>query len=172
MSDPSTELLNERNRRLREALGRFLEPPHEVGSGEPALDPEKRRYLLEEAEEFYWNELEWERLTAEEQLDEGALTEMTFPGFLAFIRGLLLDEALPDAGIDPTPRPEVVREILHFLADQALELRRELDRGAEDEAAARAALTLTLRLIDLVLMRLHDLTGDEKERVTAALESG
>lgn len=54
-----------------------------------------------------------------------------------------------------------------------MELRRELDGGtAEDEAAAGASLTLTLRLIDLVLIRLHDLSGEEEEKVAAALESG
>lgn len=175
MSDPATELLDDRTRRLEEALGRSLDPPRDAAPGEPPLEADKRRYLLEEAEELYWNELEWEQLTSEEHLDEGALTELTFPGFLAFIRGLLLEETLPDAETDPTPRPEVVNDILRFLADEADRLRRELDQGAEDaeeEAASEAALRLTLRLIDLVLIQLHDLTGEEEEKVAAVLDAG
>ena len=46
--------------------------------------PEKDgAYLLETAEEFYWNDLEWEELTGEEKIDEEFLTELAFPGFLA-----------------------------------------------------------------------------------------
>lgn len=172
MSDPSTRLLNERTRRLEEALGRPLPSPEDVESESSPLEPDKRSYLLEEAEDLYWNELEWERLTAEEHLDEGAIVELTFPGFLAFIRGLLLEEALPDTGIDAIPRPSVVKEVLRFLAYRAVELREEIEQGAEDEVAAGSALTLTLSLIDVVLFRLHDLTGEEEERVAEALEAG
>ena len=51
-------------------------------------------FLREEAEDLYWNELEWEHITDEEALEEGPLTTLTFPGFLAYVRGLLLREVM------------------------------------------------------------------------------
>ena len=169
MDNRITELVNDRIQRLEEALGRSVKLPDAPPEGTERLSPEKRKYLLEEAEELYWNELEWENLTEEERLDEGALTELAFPGFLAFIRGLLLEEALPDAKADATPHPEVVADVLRFLGQRAVEFQDELARGADEEEASRFALTMTLRLMDLVLLQLQDLSPEEREEVEAEL---
>ncbi len=168
MSDRVSTLLEGRTERLEQVLGRSLEPAE--GSDDAPLTEEKKSYLLDEARDLYWNELEWENLTEEERLDGGgALTELAFPGLLAFVRGLLLDEAMPDAQAPAQPRPEVVAEILRFLAARLVELGDELDDASGEEAETmEEELAMTDRLIDLVLYELYELSESEVERVEAA----
>src|SRR5688500_20139373 len=83
--------------RRRAHLEKVLQHPL-VMPRNSGLDAERRTFLREEAEELYWNELEWEKLTAEEMSKGGsALVEFAFPGFLAFIGGLLLKEVNSDS---------------------------------------------------------------------------
>ena len=51
--------LAQRRARIERLLKRSLVVP-----SAPALPPERRRFLREEAEELYWNELAWEKLPA------------------------------------------------------------------------------------------------------------
>jgi len=122
------------------------------GSG---VTEESRTFLLEEAEELFWNELEWEKLTSEEMSEGGSsLVERTFPGFLAFVDGLLLKEVHESSPEPARPKPEIVEEILLFLAHRYLELLPWTEPEAQLERA------WTERLIDLVLYRLHGLSLD------------
>jgi hypothetical protein len=147
--------LARRRARLEQVLQHSLVMPRPSG-----VAAERRQFLLEEAQELYWNELEWEQLTAEEMAAGGSeLVELTFPGFLAFIDGLLLKEAKPDSKVAACPRPEVVEDVLHFLATRYLELL------PEQEPARRLEREMTARLVDLVLYRLHDLAVDAAERL-------
>jgi hypothetical protein len=151
-----------RRARLEKLLQRRLDPP--PPSGVPAS---RRTFLREEAEELYWNELEWEKLTEEEMSEEGsALVEFAFPGFLTFIDGLLLEEANADSPVPATPRPEVVEDVLHFLATRCLELL------AADGAQRKLERAMTERLIDLVLYRLHDIPVDGVDRLEIARLEG
>jgi hypothetical protein len=143
-------LLARRRARLERLLQHPLVPPRPSGISE-----ERRRFLLEEAEDLYWNELEWEKLTSEEMRAGGSeLVELAFPGFLAFIDGLLLREVAADSLAPASPRPEVVEDVLLFLARRYLELLSETESGAPLERE------MTQRLIDLVLYRLHSLPVD------------
>jgi hypothetical protein len=143
-------LLARRRARLEHLLQHPLVAPRSSGMAE-----ERRAYLLEEAEELYWNELEWEKLTAEEMRTGGSeLVELAFPGFLAFIDGLLLREVASDSLAPASPRPEVVEDVLLFLA------RRYLELLPESGEAKRLEREMTERLIDLVLYRLHRLPVD------------
>ena len=127
-----------------------------------------RAHLLSEAEDLYWNELEWENITDEEALETGPLAELAFPGFLAFVRGLLLTQVMPEALAPADPRPEAVADILGFLAVRVVELEDGLAEAEGDEAEEfRSELRLTSQLIDLVLYRYHGLTGPEVELVDA-----
>ena len=78
MTGRARTLLTGRRERMERVLGRPLTPP-EAGANEP-LPEETRTYLLSEAQDLYWNELEWENITDEEALDEGPVAELTFPG--------------------------------------------------------------------------------------------
>lgn len=149
--------LAERRARLGKRVGRKLAAPPVS-----AMAEERRRFLLEEAEELYWNELEWENLTADEDVRQGGLVELTFPGFLAFVEGLLLREVMPDSLAPASPRPEVVEEVLVFLAGRCLAL-----EDAED-AQGRLEREMTLRLMDLTLYRLHELPTEDVERIELA----
>jgi hypothetical protein len=148
---------------MQQILGRELKP----GPSSPDPLPGKdRAYLLETAEEFYWNELEWEKLTEEEKLDPGFLADLAFPGFLAFVRGLLLEEAQPDSMAPPQPRPEVVAEILAFLARRVVELDEEASSSDGEEKTHREAeLQMTSRLVDLVLYEYYRLGPEEAAQV-------
>jgi hypothetical protein len=150
--------LARRRARLEKLLQHPLVPPRASG-----IEPAKRQFLREEAEELYWNELEWEKLTEEEMSAGGSeLVELTFPGFLAFIDGLLLKEANSDSPVPATPRPEVVEDVLLFLSTCYLEL---LPKAG---AQARLEREMTERLIDLVLYRLHNIAVDSVDRLELA----
>jgi len=156
MTDPVETLLEERRRALVGALGRPLPPP--VAPTGPGPSAEERRFLQEEGEAFYWNELEWENLTEEERVDGEPLAELAFTGFLAYVRGLLLEEVMPDSLAPAEPRPEVVEALLSFLAGRVLELREEGEPSGESPE-----LALTRRLLDLVLGLLHRVSAQEME---------
>ncbi len=142
--------LARRRARLEKLLQHPLVAPRDSGA-----PPEMRKFLLEEAEELYWNELEWEKLMEEEMSKGGSeLVELAFPGFLAFVDGLLLKEANRDSKVPAHPRPEVVEDVLLFLARRCLEL---LPDGSSD---AKLERWMTERLIDLVLYRLHGISTD------------
>ncbi|CAN5778385.1 hypothetical protein BH23GEM9_BH23GEM9_27920 [soil metagenome] len=142
--------LARRRARLENLLQHPLVPPRSSGVSE-----DRRKYLREEAEELYVNELEWEKLTSEEMRAGGSeLVEMAFPGFLAFIDGLLLKEVATDSLAPASPRPEVVEDVLHFLSRRYLELLPETDD------VLRLEREMAERLIDLVLYRLHGLPVD------------
>jgi hypothetical protein len=142
-------LLARRRARLEQILQSALVPPRSSG-----IAPDRRQFLREEAEDLYWNELEWEKLTAEEMQGGSELVEFAFPGFLAFIDGLLLKEVNADSPAPASPRPEVVEDILLFLATRYLELLPETEPHAVLER------DMTQRLIDLVLYRLHNIAVD------------
>jgi hypothetical protein len=153
--DQGGEFVKRRRKRLSRLLQRPLTPPPPSGD----LSEESRRFLLEEAEELYWNELSWEQITEEEGLADSGLVEFTFPGFLAFAEGLLLREVMPDSLAPARPRPEVVEDILHFLALRCADL------AETDSEEARMEREVTLRLIDLVLYRQHGIDVEEVERL-------
>jgi hypothetical protein len=135
---------------------------------ETSLSEQARGFMREEDEDLYWNELEWEHITDEEALEGEPLTELAFPGFLAFIRGLLLTEVMPDAQAPASPRPQVVQDILEFLAGRVVELQEEVDEADADDAGdAEDALEMTSRLVDLVLYQYHQLSAEEIETVEA-----
>ncbi len=167
MTDRETTLLTGRISRIKSALGRPMEV--EWLNTDP-LSPEEEKYLQETGEEFYWNELEWEKLTGEEKVDEEFLTELAFPGFLAFVRGLLLEEAMPDSLEPPRPRPSVVKGLLAFLSARIVALDEEAasTRG-EDREHREVELKMTSRLVDLVIYHLFKLDHDEIARVESAL---
>lgn len=167
MSQPAAEPgtphahLEARRARLLERIGRPLRPPR--ADGVP-LSRERIDYLVREAEDLYWNELAWEELTDEERVAGGHLTELVFPGFLAFIDALLLDGSSEGGTGGPSPHPEVVDEILLFLAERYAAATRELGRGADSERLVWARV-MTFHLIDLVLYRLYGLTDEEREEL-------
>lgn len=167
MTDRVTTILSGRRERLERVLGHPLAAP-DFGQAGP-LPERVRSFLREEAEDLYWNELEWEHITDEEALEAGPLTELAFPGFLAFIRGLLLTEVMPDALAPASPRPGVVEDVLRFLTGRVVELQDQV--GSSDEADAdrmRSEADMTSRLIDLVLYRFHGLSPEDVERAEAA----
>lgn len=167
MNDRAATLIAGRRERIVRVLGRALQNPP---ADESPLAEEARQHLLEEAQDLYWNELEWEHLTDEEATDQGEpLFELMFPGVLAFVRGLLLTETNLDALAPAQPRPQVVRDLLAFLAGRVLEIEeaRVLD-DAEDAARIKAELQMTDRLIDLVLYRYHGLHQEQIEQLEAA----
>ncbi|MGW8267806.1 MAG: hypothetical protein ACWGSQ_15680 [Longimicrobiales bacterium] len=167
MADRESTLLSGRVKRIQQILGRELQP---VPSSPEPLSQRERTHLRETAEELYWNDLEWEKLTGEERLDEEFLTELAFPGFLAFVRGLLLEEAQPDSVAPAQPRPEVVADVLGFLSKRVVELEEDTaGREGEDRDHGEAELKMTSRLVDLVLHLYYRLDPEEGSRVEAAL---
>src|SRR5215213_726779 len=123
MNDPVTSLLGSRRERLGQVLGRYLVPTLAVDA--PA---HVRQHLLEEATELYWNELEWEHITHDAGDDA---IERCFAGLLSFVRGLLLRDVAPGAHA-PGARPEVVEDLLRFLASRVLELDQRISTGEVD----------------------------------------
>lgn len=168
MTGRATTLLTGRRERMERTLGRSLTPPP-AGPDDP-VDADTRAYMMGEAQDLYWNELEWEHITDEEALEEGPLTELTFPGFLAYIRGLLLTEVMPDSLSPASPRPQVVAGVLGFLADRVVELGDGLAASDPSEPdRLRAELDMTSGLIDRVLFLYHGLSDEEVEQVERAL---
>ena len=169
MTDRESTLLAGRVKRIEQILGHQLSPP--PAPPHPPLQDHQKDHLRGAAEELYWNELEWEKLTGEERLDEEFLTEMAFPGFLAFVRGLLLTVTMPDSLAPPRPSPEVVEELLGFLATRVVDLEEQtsLAEHDEDREHREAELKMTNRLIDLVIYQLHDLGPEEVGKVESAL---
>jgi hypothetical protein len=166
MTDRVSTLLDGRRERLERLLGRSLVPPQTSPSSE--LRPKMRAFLMEEAEDLYWNDLEWEHITDEEALEDGPLAELTFPGFLAFIRGLLLTEVMPDALAPADPRPEVVEDVLRFLAARVLELEDNLpDEETDRQNRTRAELDMTSRLVDLVMYLFYGLGSGDVDKIEA-----
>lgn len=166
MTDRASTLLHGRRERLERVLERELGPPMIGPTG--TLSTPNRAYLLDEAKDLYWNELEWEHITDEEALEQGPLTELIFPGFLAFVRGLLLREVMPDAKAPASPRPQVVEDILEFLAGRVVELEEGLtDPEADSLERLRTERDVTSHLLDLVLYLFHQLSSGEIERVEA-----
>jgi hypothetical protein len=159
-ADTAEELVQSRRRALQQVVGKALQIP----GGTPAgpLAPERRAHLLEELEELYWNDLEWENVTEEERMEGGSLPELTFPGVLALTRGLLLTEVAADSLGEAEPRPEVVEDFLGFLASRVLELD-DAASGEPGEEGDRSALELRMTegLLDRVLMEYHHLSPED-----------
>jgi len=135
-----------------------------AGAGRAASPPGKREFFRREAEELYWNELAWEQMTDEEAISGGHLTELVFPGFLALIDGLLAGRPGDVSGTGPRHYPDAVEEILTFLGERGAALTAELRSGADSQKLVWAR-SMTLRLIDLVLYRLHGIDRDDQERI-------
>ena len=168
MTDRESTLLAGRVKWMEQVLGHPLTPPVEAPL--PILQEEDRNHLLETAEDLYWNDLEWEKLTGEERLDEEFLTEMAFPGFLAFVRGLLLSVTMPDSLAPPRPSPEVVQDLLSFLSARVVDLEEQkASSDGEDREHKEAELKMTSRLVDLVLYLSHKLSPEEVTQMEAAL---
>jgi hypothetical protein len=102
-------------------------------------------------------------------MEGGGLPELTFPGVLALVRGLLLLEVASDAATGPAPRPEVVEDFLGFLADRVFDLR-ETAAGGPGEEGDRAALELrmTEALLDRTLLEFHRVSPED----VGTLEAG
>ena len=167
MTGRADTLLTGRRERMERILDRGLEPPT-AGASEP-ISEETRTYLLSEVEDLYWNELEWEHITDEESLDAGPIAELTFPGLLAYVRGLLLSEVMPDSLSPANPRPRVVADALRFLANRVVELEEELSSSdASEPDRLKAELDMTSGLIDRVLYLYHGLNEQDVERLEQA----
>lgn len=162
MTESAEDLLRSARARLARVLGAPLPSPR-PGAGAPLTGAEAA-YLQEEGESLYWNELEWEHITDEEQLDGGPLAELTFPGFLAYVRGLLLDEVMPDAQAPAEPRPEAVEGLLLFLAGQVLDLQESAGGEGPEAERVEVEIALTRRLLDLVLALLHRIPREALDR--------
>ena len=66
---------------------------------------------------------------------------------------------MPDSLAPASPRPEVVEDILLFLASRCIQL-----ENVEDDES-RVEREVTIRLIDLVLYRQHDVDVEEYEQL-------
>ena len=154
MNDRATTLLEGRREKIERALGRPLAVPEPATGGE--LSESERDHLRNAATDLYLNELAWENITEEEQVEGEPLAELTFPGFLAFIQGLLLEQVMPDSLAPANPRPEIAEDVVKFLAGRVVALQDEMGGGGEGDAEQEARdLALTDRLLDVVLFRLH-----------------
>ena len=164
MTDRAGTMLSGRREQIERVLARELTPPVMSPSG--PTPPDVRAFLREEAEDLYWNELEWEHITDEEALEGGPLTKMASPGLLAFIRGLLLREVMPDALAPASTRPQVVEDVLGFLCDRVVELQDSLAGDADgDREQQETEMQMSNRLVDLVLYRYHELAPEDIERL-------
>ena len=154
MNDRATTLLEGRREKMEHALGRPLAVPEPATGAE--LSESEREHLCNAATELYFNELAWENITDEEQVEGEPLAELAFPGFLAFIQGLLLDKVMPDSLAPANPRPEIAEEVAKFLAERVVVLQDNMGGPEEEDAQQQERdLGLTDRLLDLVLFRLH-----------------
>ncbi len=162
MNDRATILLEGRREELERALGRPLAVPKPASGAE--LSESERDHLRNAATDLYVNELAWENITDEEQVEGEPLAELAFPGFLAFIQGLLLDQVMPDALAPANPRPEIVEDVVKCLAERVVALQDDMggsDEGDGEQVARDVALTD--RLLDLVLFRLHGVDPADAE---------
>lgn len=150
-----------RRARITRGLGR---EPVAAGHAADPLGPERLESMRRDAEDLYWNELSWEELTDEEAIPGGHLTEMVFPGFLAFVEGLLVEKVPADALAPARPHPDAVEEILSFLGERYAAMTADLENGIDSQKVVWAR-AMTVRLIDLVLYRLYRLTAAERERL-------
>jgi hypothetical protein len=154
-------LVTERLRALRRALGRNVGPRDVVVRG---TSPASRKHLFEEACELYWNELSWEETTDEEMIGDRELTEMVFPGLLAFI-----DALLPSGESGEPDRKREHRDVAHdfllWLAARLVGLRNAKISGNGHHSRIRRELQVTDELIDLIAYRLYSLTSDEIEEI-------
>ncbi|MEX2528351.1 MAG: hypothetical protein WEA09_12000 [Gemmatimonadota bacterium] len=171
MPEFSTSSLTVRREALQKTLGRGPMPP--LAEAGP-LTPEGRDHLVEEGVELFWNDLEWEALTGEEALEGGPLVELTFPGFLAFAKGLVLTEVMPDSLDRARPRPQVVEDLLQFLEERREEFGQDMAAGTDDEQVerARVALPLVSGLMDRLLFLLFQVTPDERARLEPEIQGG
>jgi hypothetical protein len=153
-------LLEERMRSVRRTLDRELAPIDVVLR---PTRPESRSYLFEEACELYLNELNWEELTDEERVDDGALTEMVFPGLLT-----LLDALLPRSESGEPDRDREHRDVVHdfvlWLAARLVGLRNVEAEDRDERIRVRREAEIADDLLDLVIARLYGL--DEGELTT------
>jgi len=162
MNDRATTLLEGRREKLERALGRPLAVPEPATGAE--LSESERDHLRNAATDLYLNELAWENITEEEQDEGEPLAELAFPGFLAFIQGLLLEQVMPDSLAPANPRPEIAEDVVRFLTEQVVALQDEMGGGGEGDAEHEARdLGLTDRLLDLVLFRLHGVDPADAE---------
>lgn len=153
-------------RRRTRICGALDRPAPAAGADALPLSAERMEFMRREGEDLYWNELEWEELTDEEAIPGGHLTEMVFPGFLAYIQGLLVEKVPDDALAPAQPHPDVVEEILAFLGERFAEASARLESGVDSQKVVWQR-HMTARLIDLTLYRLYRLTPAEQERLEA-----
>jgi hypothetical protein len=156
--------VEQRRNRIFTVLGHV---PGAVGADAVRLSPERLGHLRREAEDLYWNELTWEELTDEEAIPGGHLTEMVFPGFLAFIDGLLVDTVPEDSLAPASPHPDAVEEVLTFLGERYAEASADLESGCDSQKVVWARL-MARQLVDLVLYRLYRLSPAEQEALERA----
>lgn len=162
MNDRATTLLKGRREKMEQALGRPLAVPEPAAGAE--LSESEREHLRNSATDLYVNELAWENLTDEEQVEGEPLAELAFAGFLAFIQGLLLDQVMPDSLAPANPRPEIAEDVVNFLAERVVALEEKMGGVGEEDAEQRERdLGLTDRLLDLVLFRLHGVDPADAE---------
>lgn len=162
----------ERAEAARDLLERRLRPVRALADGDSApsgdrageTEPASRRYLFEEACELYLNELNWEELTEEEKVEDGELTEMVFPGLLAFVDALVPGPG--GVGEEPSrDHPDVVRDFLLWLAARLRDLRDPRAADEHERERARREAAITDDLLDLVAGRLYGLSPEQVERI-------
>jgi hypothetical protein len=162
MSDRATTLLEGRREKIERALGRPLAVPEPASGAD--LSESEREHLRSAATDLYLNELAWENITDEERVEGEPLAELAFPGLLAFIQGLLLEQVMPDSLAPANPRPEIVEYVVRFLAERVVALQDEIGGAGEGDGEQEARdLALTDRLLDLVLFRLHGVDPADAE---------
>ena len=165
MSDRATTLLEGRREKIERALGRPLAVPEPARGAD--LSESEREHLINAATDLYLNELAWENITEEEQVEGEPLAELAFAGFLALIQGLLLEEVMPDSLAPANPRPEIVEDLLRFLAVRIVAVQDGMGDAGEggdgDTEQSARDLALTDRLLDLVLFRLHGVDPADAE---------
>ena len=159
MNDRATTLLEGRREKIERALGRPLAVPAPAGGAD--LSESERAHLRDAATDLYLNELAWENITDEEEVEGEPLAELAFPGFLAFIQGLLLDQVMPDSLAPANPRPEIAEDVVRFLAERIVALQDGMGEDGDEQGARD--LALTDRLLDLVLFRLHGVDPADAE---------
>lgn len=160
-AEAARELLSERLQSVR-ALADGGDRPDGDRKGDTR--PESRQYLFEEACELYLNEMNWEELTDEEKVGDGELTEMVFPGLLAFVDALVPGSG--GVGADPSrDHPDVVRDFLLWLAARLQDLRSFRGEEGHERERARREAAITDDLLDLVAGRLYGLSPEQVERV-------